>query len=113
MEPQFRPGLLSHTLLFLPVPWGTLGTGTGLLFRAFASPTALWSSFLSLLETSFPSFISRHHSGWAWAVCTTLKPLDIESWAGTVEGQDLCWAGIRRLAASQVKLGIWAWGPGL
>lgn len=112
MEPQFRPGLPSHTLLFLPVPWGTLGRGTGLVFGAFASPTALWPSFLSLFET-FPSFTSRHHSGLAWAVCTVLNPLDVESWAGTMKGQDLCWAGMRRLAASQVKLGIWAWGPGL
>lgn len=61
----------------------------------------------------FPSFTS-HHLLW-------IEPGHLHSFESpghrklgwTMKGWDLCWASMRRVVISWVRLGIWAWGPGL
>lgn len=65
----------------------------------------------SFCET-FPLF---HQSPSLWLGLGHLQDIEsqgTESWAGTMQGWDLCWVSMK-VAASQVKPGIWAWRPGL
>lgn len=92
-------------------PQGTQGRVLEPVCRASVSPPALWPSFPSLSETFpfFPGTITLVGPG---AICTAPCPQGTESWAGTV-GWDVCWASARRVADSQVRLGIWAPGVGV
>lgn len=63
----------------------------GLEFKVLVSPTASQPSLLSLLET-FPTVIGHHLLWMGLAICTVLRSQGTESWIGTVQGWDLCWA---------------------